>query len=150
MADTEKPIWIDRITRICAAQLNAIANTIWDALGNATTPTEARENIGAMPTAPAGGFFVAQNESWFPLSTTGDPTVLVPVTAYEPYVGLTDGVSTWLLSHEPIGEMQIELNGVVLRNYVDFTVLGNEVSFTLPLEADESLVARYYHADAGG
>jgi hypothetical protein len=51
----DKPVYIDYQTKICASALNAIADTVWDALGQAKTPTEAREFIGAVEEAPEDG-----------------------------------------------------------------------------------------------
>jgi hypothetical protein len=51
----DKPVYIDFQTKICSAALNQFADTVWDALGEAKTPSEARQFIGAVEEAPNDG-----------------------------------------------------------------------------------------------
>lgn len=61
----DKPVYIDFETKICASALNAIAATVWDALGQATNPQEARQFIGAVEEAPQdGSSYARQNAQW--------------------------------------------------------------------------------------
>lgn len=61
----DKPIFVDYETKICSAYLNAVAATVWDALGQATNPQEARQFIGAVEEAPTdGSSYARQNAQW--------------------------------------------------------------------------------------
>lgn len=61
----DKPIFVDYETKICSAYLNAVAATVWDALGQATNPQEARQFIGAVEEAPQNGSsYARQNAQW--------------------------------------------------------------------------------------
>lgn len=61
----DKPIFVDFETKICSAYLNAVAATVWDALGQATNPQEARQFIGAVEEAPTdGSSYARQNAQW--------------------------------------------------------------------------------------
>jgi len=51
----DKIIFVDFQTKICSAWLNAVSDTVWDALGEAKTPSEARQFIGAVEEAPNDG-----------------------------------------------------------------------------------------------
>lgn len=60
-----KITFVDYVTRICANWLNAVSDTIWDALGNAKTPEDARHFIGAVEEAPLDGEIYARtNATW--------------------------------------------------------------------------------------
>ena len=61
----DKPIFVDYESKICSAFLNTVANTVWDALGQATTPVQARQFIGAVEEAPNdGGLYLRSNLTW--------------------------------------------------------------------------------------
>lgn len=61
----DKPLYVDYETRICASALNAMASTVWDALGQATNPQDARNFIGAVEEAPTDGASYARtNGQW--------------------------------------------------------------------------------------
>lgn len=65
----DKPTFIDYETRICSAFLNAVAATVWDALGQATNPQDARTFIGAIGEAPQdGASYARQNAQWVEIS----------------------------------------------------------------------------------
>jgi hypothetical protein len=51
----DKIIFVDFQTKICSAWLNTVSDTIWDALGEAKSPSEARQFIGAVEEAPNDG-----------------------------------------------------------------------------------------------
>ena len=61
----DKPVFVDYETKIYAAYLNAVAATVWDALGQATNPQDARNFIGAVEEAPQNGSsYARQNAQW--------------------------------------------------------------------------------------
>lgn len=51
----DKIIFVDYETHICSLWLNTVSDTVWDALGQAKTPLEARQFIGAVEEAPDDG-----------------------------------------------------------------------------------------------
>jgi hypothetical protein len=51
----DKIIFKDFQTKICSGWLNVVSDTIWEALGQAKTPQEARQFIGAVEEAPNDG-----------------------------------------------------------------------------------------------
>jgi len=51
----DKIIFVDFQTKIASAWLNAVSDTVWDALGEAKTPSDARQFIGAVEEAPDDG-----------------------------------------------------------------------------------------------
>lgn len=60
-----KPVFVDYETKIYAAYLNAVAATVWDAIGQATNPQDARHFIGAVEEAPQNGSsYARQNAQW--------------------------------------------------------------------------------------
>ena len=67
----DKPIFVDYESKICSAFLNTVANTVWDALGQATTPVQARQFIGAVEEAPNdGGLYLRSNLAWVSATTS--------------------------------------------------------------------------------
>jgi hypothetical protein len=51
----DKIIFVDFQTKITALWLNTVSDTVWGALGQASTPQEARQFIGAVEEAPSDG-----------------------------------------------------------------------------------------------
>lgn len=67
----DKPIFVDYESKICSAFLNTVSNTVWDALGQAQTPVQARQFIGAVEEAPNdGGLYLRSNLAWVSASTS--------------------------------------------------------------------------------
>jgi hypothetical protein len=67
----DKIVFVDFETKICSAFLNAVSDTVWDALGQAKTPQAARTFIGAVEEAPAdGGMYLRSNNSWQSATTS--------------------------------------------------------------------------------
>lgn len=61
----DKPFFVDYESTICSGYLNTVANTVWDALGQAQTPSEARQFIGAVEEAPNdGSLYLRSNLQW--------------------------------------------------------------------------------------
>lgn len=107
-----KPIFIDGVTRLCASILQPIADAVWDALGTPTTPTEARENIGAMPTAPATNrFYLGQDDRWIELTSSGGANVSLTLGEVQ-LVQLTDFDLDWSDPNRLPGELPA-LDGLI-------------------------------------
>ena len=67
----DKPVFVDYESKICSAFLNTVSNTVWDALGQAQTPVQARQFIGAVEEAPNdGGLYLRSNLAWVSASTS--------------------------------------------------------------------------------
>lgn len=66
-----KPFYVDYQTRIIAQDLNTISDTVWDALGQAKTPEDARTYIGAIGDVAAGspGAYLRIPGQWVSAST---------------------------------------------------------------------------------
>jgi Phage tail repeat like len=61
----DKINFVDYQTKVCADWLNTVSDTVWDALGQAKTPTEARQYIGAVEEAPGDGqAYLRQSQQW--------------------------------------------------------------------------------------
>ena len=55
----------DYVSKVCASWLNTVDDVVFDALGQAKTPTEARTNIGALADAPTDGVqYARQAGAW--------------------------------------------------------------------------------------
>jgi len=60
---------------VCADWLNRVSRTVEDALGSASTPSQARTAIGAVGEAPQdNAIYGRQNGSWVVVSVGGSPT----------------------------------------------------------------------------
>jgi hypothetical protein len=67
----DKITFVDYQTKICSAFLNTVSDTVWDALGQAKTPSEARTFIGAVDEAPLDGeAYLRQSGAWLVASTS--------------------------------------------------------------------------------
>ena len=61
----DKIVYIDYETKICASALNAISDTVWDALGQAKTPEQARQFLAVIQEAPNdGNLYLRSNLQW--------------------------------------------------------------------------------------
>lgn len=66
---SDKPTIIDYQTKLCAAIIQPLCDTVWDALGEARSPSEVLQNIGAQPVVPSDGNpYVGFNGGWTPLT----------------------------------------------------------------------------------
>jgi hypothetical protein len=66
----DKIVFVDYQTKICSAFLNAVSDTVWDALGQAKTPSEARQFIGAVGEAPLDGkAYLRASADWLEAAT---------------------------------------------------------------------------------
>jgi hypothetical protein len=66
----DKIVFVDYQTKICSAFLNTVSDTVWDALGQAKTPSEARQFIGAVEEAPLDGkAYLRASADWLEAAT---------------------------------------------------------------------------------
>lgn len=67
----DKPTFVDYESKICSDFLNTVTATVWDALGQATTPSQARQFIGAVEEAPNDGvLYLRSNLTWVSATTS--------------------------------------------------------------------------------
>jgi len=140
----DKITFVDFQTRICSPFLNTVSDTVWDALGQAKTPSEARQFIGAVEEAPlTGEAYLRQSGAWLVASTSLQHNDLGgrSVADAHPTSAIT-GLDNALAGKAPIVHTHTgdQITGITATQ-VSFAPGGNIVSTTvqsaiLELESD--------------
>lgn len=127
----DKIIFVDFQTKVCSAFLNSVSDTIWDALGEAKTPVEARNFIGAVEEAPNDGTaYVRQTGGWVDVVSSIQHNTLGgrSVADAHPTSAIT-GLDTALSGKAPLSHTHVgsEVSGIIAAQ-VAFSPSGNIVA----------------------
>jgi hypothetical protein len=144
----DKIIFVDFQTKICSAWLNAVSDTVWDALGEAKTPSEARQFIGAVEEAPNDGkSYLRASLGWLEAATALSHNQLGgrSVSDAHPTSSIT-GLDTALAGKAPIVHTHVaaDIVGGFTAGQVSFvpggTIVSSDVQNAInELDADTQL-----------